>query len=87
MSLYGRTGPDGGLLHLLFDGNRTSLNLNSTTLSDSSIRLWHKEGLGDGDHQLITHTNAMNGSDVANIWVDYIEYATTSTLSRRKIIR
>jgi hypothetical protein len=87
MSLYGRTGPDGGLLHLLFDGNRTSLNLNSTTLSDSPVRLWHKEGLEDGDHQVITHTSAMNDSGVANIWVDYIEYATTSTLSRRKIIR
>jgi hypothetical protein len=73
ISIYGRKGPGGGLLHLLFDGERTSLNLTSTNLSDSSIRLWHREGLGDGDHQVITHTSAVNGSDVANIWVDYIE--------------
>ena len=73
VSLYGRTGPGGGLLNLLFDGERTSLKLNSTNPSDTPIRLWHKEGLGDDDHQVITRTSTMNGSDVANIWVDYIE--------------
>jgi len=73
ISLYGRTGPDGGLLHLLFDGERTSLNLNSTNPSDTPIHLWYKDGLGDDDHQVITHTSAVSGSDVANIWVDYIE--------------
>jgi len=73
ISIYGRTGPGGGSLQLRFDGVRESLELASTTLSDNSVRLWHREGLADGDHQVMTYTNAMNGSDVANIWVDYIE--------------
>lgn len=73
ISIYGRKGPGGGLVNLLFDGERTTLNLTSTELSNSSIRLWNRDGLGDGDHQVITHTSAMDGSVVANIWIDYIE--------------
>ena len=74
LSLYGRTGPGGGILNLVFDGKRDPLYLNSTISSTDSIRLWHTEGLPDGDHQVICWTTALDGNDVygvANVWIDY----------------
>ena len=73
ISLYGRRGPGGGILNLVFDGEKTSVNLNSTDPGNNSTRLWSREGLGDGDHQFIGYTTATIGQVDANIWVDYFE--------------
>ena len=48
ISLYGRRGPGGGILTIIFDGGVSSVYLNSTV--NDSTRLWSKEELGDGDH-------------------------------------
>ena len=73
ISLYGRRGPGGGILNFVFDGEKSSVYLNSTNPDSNSIRLWSKEGLGDGDHQIIGTTNVTDGQAVANIWLDYFE--------------
>ena len=73
ISLYGRRGPGGGILNFVFDGEISSVYLNSTSPDNNSTRLWSKEGLGDGDHQIIGTTTATDGQAVANIWLDYFE--------------
>jgi hypothetical protein len=73
ISLYGRTGPGGGMLNLVFDGEATTVNLNSTDPSNSSTRLWHLDGMVDGDHSVIGYTSAAADQTVANVWVDYFE--------------
>ena len=83
LSLYGRTGPGGGILHLVFDGKTDLLYLNTTVPSTDSTLLWHAKGLGDGDHEVICWTTALNGNDVqgiANVWIDYFEWAIISSL-------
>ena len=73
ISLYGLRGPGGGILNVVFDGERSSVYMNSTNPDNSSTRLWSKEGLGDGDHQVFCTTTATDGQAVANIWLDYFE--------------
>ena len=81
ISLYGRSGPGGGILNLVFNGEKSSVNLKST--DHNSTRLWSKEGLGNVDHQGIGTTTATDGQAVANIcvrvvypvtiWLNYFE--------------
>ena len=73
MSLYGRKDPDGGILYLVFDGEESSVNLNSTKPDNNSTLLWSIEGLGDSDHQIIGATIARKGQAAANISLDYFE--------------
>ena len=47
--------------------------MDSTNPDNNSTRLWSKEGLGDGDHQVIGYTAPTEGQAVANIWLDYFE--------------
>ena len=49
-----------------------SVDLNSTNPDNISASLWSREGLGDGDHQVVGIMSAVNGT-VANIWLDYFE--------------
>ena len=73
ISLYGRRGPGGGILFLVLDGETSLVYLNSTNPDNNSTRLWSKEGLRDGDHQVIGTTDAANDLSVGNIWLDYFE--------------
>jgi len=73
LSLYGRKGPGGGILNLVFDGETTSTNVSSTDPDSNSTRLWQVGGLPEGDHQVIGYSTTVTGQDVANIWIDYFE--------------
>ena len=73
ISLYGRTGVGGAVLHLLFDGVwQKAVPLSSNNPTNSTL-LWHLEGQSDGDHQLFGSTYLTEGQLVANIWLDYVE--------------
>ena len=71
ISLYGVRLPAGGILDLLFDGENSSMILNSATNND--ISLWSKEELVDGDHQVIGTVTAADGHSMPNFWLDYFE--------------
>ena len=77
ISMYGRKGPGGGILKLIFDGRTSLVDLNSDEPSSISTRLWNEAGLVDGDHQVFASTTTANDQIVANIvtniWVDYFE--------------
>lgn len=75
--MFGRKGPGGGILRLIFDGKTTRVDLASNDPANSSTLIWSETGLGDTDHQLFAETTGadadVQGVDVANIWVDYFK--------------